>query len=609
MKKLKKFFNLTHYSRKLFLAIIVLTLIHQLTYSFVPVFTQTLIKIIKNFQAGLDFGHDVKVSLPQIVLNFIIHQTDIMQAIFTIAFSLFVLQVFRFSLRFLELHLKGIFFNKTAESLRVKMFDHIQNLSFTFHNHSDSGDLLQRVTTDIEKTTSFLTQDMIEVVYLVGTIIFGSLQLFYINHLIVVVTLVMLPIVALSSIIYFKKVDKLFIDIEESESQMMRVIQENLSQAKTVRSFANEAYEIDKLEVKNKENQEKQIKANKMVAKYWGTMDVIAVCQYMFVIFMGVVYFRNKMDSADLIASLALIGMLIWPVRGLGRTINNFGKAMIAQERLYEILNVEEEYEKNGDQTFEIKGKIEFKNVYFKYPDVDDYILENVSFVIHAFEKACFIGQTGSGKTTLIHLLLKMYKPTNGQILIDDVLIENIETHHLRKHIGVVMQDPFLYSKTIYENIEIAHKKAKKEDVYEAARIAALDQEIKMFEKGYDTMVGEKGTTLSGGQKQRVAIARVLLKKAPILVFDDALSALDNQTDRAVQTALGKQNQTMIIVTHRMSTAKQADKIFVLENKTIVAAGTHEALIHVEGLYQRLWHLQNDLEQIFLESVEAKYDG
>ena len=159
------------------------------------------------------------------------------------------------------------------------------------------------------------------------------------------------------------------------------------------------------------------------------------------------------------------------------------------------------------------------------------------------------------------------------------------------------------------KNIEIAHKKAKKEDVYEAARIAALDQEIKMFEKGYDTMVGEKGTTLSGGQKQRVAIARVLLKKAPILVFDDALSALDNQTDRAVQTALGKQNQTMIIVTHRMSTAKQADKIFVLENKTIVAAGTHEALIHVEGLYQRLWHLQNDLEQIFLESVEAKYDG
>jgi ATP-binding cassette subfamily B protein len=389
---------------------------------------------------------------------------------------------------------------------------------------------------------------------------------------------------------------------------MMTVVQENLSGARVVRAFANEVYEIEKMENKNKEYRDALIRANKIVAIYWGVMDFIGITQYLVIIAIGVYGIQNgTMDASGIIASLALVGMLIWPVRGLGRIINDFGKALVSSDRINFLLDQPSEYLKDGTLTPSILGNIEFKNVSFKFSDTDEHLLKGVDFKINAGETVAIIGRTGSGKSTIINLLLRMYDFQEGDILIDGVSLTDIKKKHIRNQIGVVLQDPFLYSKTVFENIAIAHKGAEKERIYLAAQTAALEKDIKTFKQGYDTLVGEKGTTLSGGQKQRVAIARVLVADKPILIFDDALSAVDTKTDMMIREALLNKTykHTTIIITHRITTAKEADKIIVLDQGRIAEIGTHESLSKKVGLYKKLWDIQGKLETEFQAMVKA----
>lgn len=390
--------------------------------------------------------------------------------------------------------------------------------------------------------------------------------------------------------------------IEDTEADMMNTIQENLAGSKVVRAFANEAYEIKKMEDKNGKYRDQLKRANKIVAIYWGSMDFMSISQYLVIIAIGVIAVRNQtMDAADIIASLSLVGMLIWPVRGLGRIINDYGKALVASDRIYEILEQPSEYLVDGSMEPEIKGHIEFKNVSFKFSDTNEHLLRGVNFEIKAGQTVAIIGRTGSGKSTIINLLLRMYEYAGGDITIDGISLKDIKKKHIRKQIGVVLQDPFLYSKTVYENIAITHKDAEKNQVYRAATIAALEKDIKTFKQGYETIVGEKGTTLSGGQKQRVAIARVLVADKPILIFDDALSAVDTKTDTMIREALSHKadKQTTIIITHRITTAKEADQIIVLDQGQIEAIGTHETLSKQKGLYSKLWKIQGKLEEEF----------
>jgi ATP-binding cassette, subfamily B, bacterial len=592
----------------LFIIAIILTIIHQYTYSNVPLFTQYLIKTLLAQPGIADNSISVgTVNLPSFLLSFFQRDNEVLNIILRIAIALLLLQVFRFSLRFFELWIKGALLEKMAERLRIKLYGHIQDLDYEFHNNADTGDLIQRCTTDVETTTTFLTTRMLDLIYLLVTLFFGAYQLFFINPTMVWVSFSLIPLVATSSIIYFIKIDKIFQNIEETESSMMTVVQENLSGSRVVRAFANEAFEVEKMETKNRAYADALRKANSIVAVYWGSMDFVSITQYLVIIAIGVFAVQNQtMDAAGVVASLALVGMLIWPVRDLGRIINDFGKALVASDRIYHILEQPSEYDNDGTEEPRIRGNIEFKNVSFKFPDTHDSLLKNVNFSIKAGQTVAIIGRTGSGKSTIINMLMRLHDYQDGDILIDSIPLKAISKKYIRSQIGVVLQDPFLYSKTVYENIAIAHKNVVKDRVIKAAEIAALENDIRTFKKGYETIVGEKGTTLSGGQKQRVAIARVLVHDKPILIFDDALSAVDTQTDLMIRQALLAKNyqQTTIIITHRITTAKEADQIIVLDKGSIQAIGTHEVLSKQEGLYKKLWNIQGKLENAFRQTLK-----
>ncbi len=607
-----KLFKLAKGFTFLFIIAALLTTVHQYTYSNVPLFTQYLIKTLLA-QPGIAPGSVSvgEVNLPSFVITFFRQDTEVLNIILRIAFALLILQVFRFSLRFFELWIKGALLEKMAEKMRIGLYGHIQDLNYEFHNNADTGDLIQRCTTDVETTTTFLTTRMLDFIYLLVTLIFGAYQLYFINPTMVWISLSLVPLVATSSAIYFVKIDKIFQDIEETESKMMTVVQENLSGSRVVRAFANEAFEVTKMETKNREYADALKKASSIVAIYWGSMDFISITQYLVIIAVGVFAVQNQtMDAAGVVASLALVGMLIWPIRGLGRIISDYGKALVASDRIYHILEKPSEYLNDGTQEPVIRGNIEFKNVSFRFPDTQEHLLKDVNFKIRAGQTVAIIGRTGSGKSTIINILMRMHEYQSGEILMDQVPLNDIKKKYIRNQIGVVLQDPFLYSKTVYENIAIAYKDAVKDRVMKAAEIAALEKDIRTFKKGYETIVGEKGTTLSGGQKQRVAIARVLVQDKPILIFDDALSAVDTQTDIMIRQALlaKKHKQTTIIITHRITTAKEADQIIVLDKGSIQAIGTHEALSQQEGLYKKLWDIQGKLEKAFEKTLKVGDD-
>ncbi len=581
------------------LYILILVVIGRFTYSYVPLFTQYVFDMLKEGSSNANF--------PTFFLNFLNGFTKIENLVVVIATTLVFYQLIRFTLIFFEEFMRGRLAEHISKTLRDRLYSHIQSLDYNYHNNVDTGDLVQRVTTDIEAMSNFVSNRIPEFIRLIATVTFGAIQIYTINQTMVWIALGMIPITAVSSVFFFKYVDKSFKHIEESEARMMTVIQENLTGARIVRAFANEQFEIDKLEKENKSYSEAFMKFQKASSMYWGLSDVLAMFQYLITVIIGVYFVRQDMiSSGQIVAVLMLLGMLIWPVRGLGRMIGDFGRALVSTSRIYEILELKSEFIDNGTLKPEVQGEIRFENVSYQFPDANEAILKDISFTIKPRETVAIIGKTGSGKTTIINLLSRMIDPTTGAIYLDGVNTKEIEKHYLRKQMGIVLQEPFLFSKTVYENIAIVSPLIKKENVMKAAQIAAIERDIASFERGYETIVGERGTTLSGGQKQRVAIARVLVEDKPILIFDDSLSAVDTETDLMIRNALKEKEavSTTIIITHRITTAKQADKIIVVEDGKISDIGTHETLYKKEGLYQKLWDIQGKLEQEFLDLLK-----
>lgn len=609
MRRNKNLFKHLKGNGFLVFVVVLLTIFHRLTFSYIPMFSNILINKLELFLNVVDV--EGKTNLPSFILNFINQYEDIVSIVLSIILMLLAWQLVRYIMLYFETRLKGVLSENVSRNLRTKTYDHIQNLSYGYHNNVDSGDLIQRVTTDIDLTKEFVSNRVMELLGILSSLVFGAYQMALINQTIMYVSLALIPVTGISSIIYFSKIDKVFKDVETKEAEMVVVIQENVSAARVVRAFANEKHEVEKLEAKNIAYQNSEIRAGKLVAGYWSIMDFFMMLQFLIVILIGVYYANKNMFSiSDISSTIMLAGMLIWPVRGLGRIINEYGKALVASERLEEIMKQETEYVNDGTLMPEINGNIVFSNVSFKFIDESRHLLNNVSFEIKAGETVAIIGKTGSGKSTIINLLLKMYD-YEGSITINGVELRDINKRYLRRNIGTVLQDPFLYSKTVYQNISIANKKANEADILKAAKIASLEKDINTFKQGYDTVVGEQGSTLSGGQKQRVAIARILVSRLPIIIFDDALSALDNKTDLDIRNQLkaSNENQTNIIITHRMTTAKEADKIIVLNNNEIEAIGTHDELKNKEGLYKNLWDIQGALEEEFLELVRSEING
>jgi len=290
--------------------------------------------------------------------------------------------------------------------------------------------------------------------------------------------------------------------------------------------------------------------------------------------------------------------MVVWPLRGLGRIIGDFGKTTVALDRLDEIILKDSEHKNDSSNTPPIYGQVEFENVGFQFNDDNKPLLSNISFKVNKGESIAIVGKTGSGKSTLINLMVRLLENQEGSIKFDGIDIKDINKKHLRQQVGIIMQEPFLYSRTVYDNIGIMDKTAPKDKVYHAANIASLHNDIVNFENGYDTIVGERGVTLSGGQKQRVAIARMLLDSKPVLIFDDSLSAVDTETDIQIRRALNEywKDTTVFIITHRITTAMEADKIIVLDKGSISEAGTHQELLELGGIYSELWDIQTNVE-------------
>jgi len=589
MKKFKQFTRFMAGEIHWYILGLVLVFALQYFRTLTPLFIQHVVDTI--------FGNQPS-DLPNFITPFLegdtLRQSLLLVAIFTIIFTLI-----RMVLIFLRAVIHANFTEKIATRLRNKLYDHLQNLPYEYHSHAETGDLIQRVTTDVETYKTFIGDQLVEVVRMVSLLGFALFQMAQMNLRLTLISSIIAPVVFFLSYLYFSKVKNVFQKVEEAEGAMTTTVQESMTGIRVVKAFNNEIHEVNRFEEKSKDFRDKVYQLIHLMAYFWGGTDFLIFGQYALTAGVGIVFVINgDLQTGQFIAFLSLLGLIVWPIRQLGRIIADFGKTTVALDRIEEILSQVSEHENDATRTPEIKGNIRFENVSFQFSDDTKHLLENVSFEVKKGERVAIIGKTGSGKSTLLKLLLRLYDIDEGLITIDGVNIQDINKKHLRKHVGMVLQEPFLYSRSVYENLSIMNRKASPSQIEGVANIASVHLDIKQFEKGYDTVVGERGVTLSGGQKQRLAIARMLLDQKPVLMFDDSLSAVDTETDRKIREALETtwKDATVFMITHRITTAMEADKIFVLEDGKIIQSGTHESLILEEGLYARLWQIQANIK-------------
>ena len=486
-----------------------------------------------------------------------------------------------------------------AKTMRDKLYSHLQTLPFDYHVKAETGDLIQRCTSDVETIRRFLSSQVIEMFRSVLMIVVALVIMLRMNKLMTLMSMVLIPPLFAFAFLYFKWVVKSFRAADEAEGRMSAVLQENLTGVRVVRAFGREQYEVDKFTRVNNALHDKAIRVNDLLAVYWSGSDLMSMLQTGITLVFGVfLAARGQLLVGEMTVFVSYISMLLWPIRQLGRILSDMGKSLVAFDRIDEILTQKSEEDAPDAIDAPIDRDIEFRHVGFEY-EAKNPVLKDVSFTVRRGQTVAILGATGSGKSTLMNLLQRLYDVKRGEILIGGVNINKIRKKYLRAHIGLILQEPFLYSRTVRNNVRIVKPDAPDDEVFEVTRTASAHEFIESFEKGYDTPVGERGVTLSGGQKQRVAIARTLLKDNDILIFDDSLSAVDTETDAAIRLALKekKQGMTTFIISHRLTTLAEADFIVVLEDGRVAQQGTHDELIHQKGLYQRIYQIQSALEE------------
>lgn len=538
-------------------------------------------------------------TLPAFINNFINSQT-IANQIIVVALLMVGVAVMRDVLHLGSDYLVSVFSEDIGYQMQTDFYSKVQRLSYQYLNSAQTGDLIQRSISDSNRTKRFIAKVLPEIIGRLLQLIFIAFQMLLIDFNLSLILLIPIPILLLFAYYYFKKVSPDFEQMEQNEGALTTVVQENLTGIRIVKAFANETFEISKF----KTSIDKLIKSWRTMmdklATYYAIADAYSFLIIVLAFGLGVFALRdNQINISNLISLFIYAQTIVWPARALGRQLGEMKRSDIAGKRILEVINLKDEYENDGKATITIKGDIEFKNVSFKFENAKDPVLKDINLKIKAGETIAIVGKTGSGKSTLVNLLNRMLDPTSGQLFIDNVDITTLKKQNVRSQVVVVLQEPFLFSKTVAENIGISLDKESIKDfeniVEDVAKIASLNEDIERFKDKYQTIVGERGVTLSGGQKQRVAIARALVAKKPILVFDDSLSAVDTDTDLKIRKALKNrgQNQTTIIITHRITTAMEANRIVVIENGTIIDVGTHQQLINKEGLYSKIWKIQN----------------
>lgn len=525
------------------------------------------------------------------------------------ALALILMNVVNGVFTFIKGRSSAIASENIARKLRNDLYRHLQHLPFAYHVKAQAGELIQRCTSDVDTIRRFLAVQVMEVVNTVLMVVIAMGILLPRSVPITLYSLILVPPLFVFATWFFKMVHKSFEVADEADGVLNAVLQENLSGVRVVRAFGQQEREVEKFDRVNNDLRKKNLRLNELLAIYWGGGDAISMTQTLLTLVVCIIYACNGwITVGTLIVFTSTLGMLLFPIRQLGRTLSDAGKAMVSMKRVQAILHEEAEPDEPNALKPDLHGDIVFDHVSFAYPDDNVPVLRDVSFTIPAGKTAAVLGGTGSGKSTMMYLLQRLYTPTSGKITIGGVDIQQIDRKYLRAHVGLILQEPFLYSKSIRENVGITAPEQEAERIEHAADIASASGFIAKADKGWETVVGERGVTLSGGQKQRIAIARTLLKDNNILIFDDSLSAVDTETDAQIRAALRHEQKdvTNLIISHRVTTLSQADLILVLENGQITQQGTHAELCSQPGLYQRINSIQNALEEELTQAKAAE---
>ncbi len=522
------------------------------------------------------------------------------QHLWLMALAVLVVAVFQVASQYIF----RVYNTKASETLvktmRDQLFSHIQHLPFSWHMKNRTGDIIQRCTSDIETTKNFLSEQLTSVFRIVILLVLSVSFMLSMHMGLTGIALIPTPLILAYSFYFHKQIHDGFLECDENEGKLSAMAQENLTGVRVVRAFGRERAEIDKFNAQNDHYTGLWVKMAKVMSRFWSVSDIFSGVQIMLVVVFGAWFcIQGTLTEGEYIAFISYNSMLVWPIRQLGRMISEMSKAGVSIDRVFYIMNTPPEQDSPEAREVPMDGDICFEHVSFAYENAPQ-LLHDISFTMKSGTTLGILGGTGSGKSTLMMLLDKLYPLETGSITIGGVDIRNIKTEHLRRNIGMVLQEPYLFSRTIGENIGITAPELDMEAIRTAAAAAALDETVSTFASGYETMVGERGVTLSGGQKQRAAIARMLSQETPIMIFDDSLSAVDTQTDAKIRKAIAQRfgKASVILISHRITTLSAADKILVMDRGRIVEEGTHEALKCSGGIYQKIYETQSGSQEV-----------
>ena len=495
--------------------------------------------------------------------------------------------------------------------LRNFLFDHIQRLSFAYHSKTPTGDLIERVTSDVDSVRSFFNEQAIGVGRIVLLFIINFIAIGQLNWKLALVSIIVIPFILAISVWFFKKVTKVYEKYQEQEAILSTTLQENLTGVRVVKAFARQEYEKDKFEKDNWEKYQRGKTLLRMHSLFWPLSDIACGLQMLGgFIFAAILAIHGDITVGTYPAYVGLVVLLIWPMRNLGRIIVNTSTGLVSYERLMAIVKQEREPLIDGILQVQgpVRGEVVFENVSFQYEDGGSEALKDVSFHILPGQAVALLGSTGSGKTTLVNLLPRFHEYTGGRILLDGKELKDYSRQTLRQQIGIVEQEPFLFSRSVGENIAYGvGRDVSQDEIEKAAKAAAVHEVIRSFPDGYKTLVGEKGVTLSGGQKQRVAIARTLLKNPRILILDDSTSSVDTETEAEIRGALIglMEDRTTFIIAHRIQSVMNADLILVMDKGEIIQMGCHAALVARDGMYRQIYNIQTRIDEELKEEIAS----
>lgn len=525
-----------------------------------------------------------------------------------IAGGFIILALFEGAFTFLSGKLTAETAEGIAFRLRRFMFDHIQRLPFTYHDKTQTGELIQRSTSDVDALRRFYADQAIGIGRISMLFAINFVAVLLLNVRLAFVSIVFVPVIVLLSVFFFRRISKAYEKYQEQEATLSTALQENLAGVRVVKAFARQDFERAKFE---KENMEKFTRGRRLLTMhslYWPVSDILCGAQLLLGYWVAAMMaIDGVITTGDYVAYSGLLVWLIFPMRNLGRLIVQLSTGLVSFGRVVDVVSQEREPLADGLVQPErpATGDVSYDSVSFAYAE-DKPILQEITLDAHAGQAIALLGSTGSGKTSLVNLLPRFYDYTGGKLTLDGVDIKEYSREYLRRQVGIVEQEPFLFSRTIRENIAYgAPDGITDEQIEEAARAAAVHDAIVAFPNGYNTLVGERGITLSGGQKQRVAIARALLRDPRILILDDATSSVDMETEALIRDALARlmQGRTTFIIAHRIQSVMEADQILVLDQGRVVQHGTHDELLAQEGFYRKIFDLQARIEDELAEEL------